>query len=223
MPDKSRECGSNGTRELAEVIWRGAPTLRRIQALNERCLESLAQVARSKGLQKSVVLVSQYRPLWRSLAGQACTRASNMPFLLMDVHFQDVRWWRVAQSPRSQRRLRAVRAAAFSGRAAGGLMRETLMLSWNTVLLDRGAAGVLFGIAPDVSGIIAELGPQDIERIASRYSSHLRPRWEDFPAFWGKLLAVACAGDDDGLHECRLHGVQLIGSELLPVLAGGHL
>jgi hypothetical protein len=110
--------------------------------------------------------------------------------------------------------------AALTGRIASELMRETLMLAWSTVAFERGAASILFGMTPAVGSIIAELGPQDVERIAARHSRHLQPRWEDFPGFWGKLLSAARDGDEDALHEIHLHGMQLIGSELLTLLDG---
>lgn len=99
-------------------------------------------------------------------------------------------------------------------------MRETLMLAWSTVAFDRGTASVLFGMTPAVCNIIAGLSPQDVERIAARNSRYLRPRWEEFPMFWGKILTAAREGNEDALHDVRLHGMQLLGSELLPLLEG---
>ena len=99
-------------------------------------------------------------------------------------------------------------------------MRETLMLAWNTVSLDRGAASILLGMAPAVRRIVVGFGPEDVERIAARYSRDLQPRWQDLPSFWVKLLTAARSDDDDALYESRLHGVQLIGGELLSLLDG---
>lgn len=204
----------------SEFKWRGAPALSRVHALNERCLELLSQLARTDRQRISLAIVSQHRTLWRGLSETARKRAACTPFLLMDLHFQDVDWWHSVRDPRPIRRRKMVLHAAFTGKIAGELMRETLMLAWSTVAFDRGAASVMLGMTPVVSGIIAGLGPQDVERIAARHSSHLQPRWEDFPAFWGKLLAAARDGDEESLHEIHLHGAQLIGSELLPLLDG---
>lgn len=138
----------------------------------------------------------------------------------MDVHFHDVDWWRSVKELRPSRKRKMVLKAAFTGKIAGELMRETLMLAWSTVAFDRGAASIMLGMTPAVSAVIAGLGPQDVERIAARHNQHLQPRWEDFPAFWGKLLAAARDDDEEALHEIHLHGAQLIGSELLPLLDG---
>lgn len=216
---KRTDTGGQVAPAQSESIWPGAATVRRVHALNERCIESMASLARSDREQVSLVVVSQHRTLWRGLNAVARKHAAEVPFLLMDVHFQDAHWWRAAQSNKSRRPARAL-TAAFSGKIASGLMRETLMLAWSTVLLGRGTASVLFGMAPAVADIVAELGSQDIERISAKYSRSLRPRWQDFPLFWGNLLTAARAGDKEALDECRLHGLQLIGGELLPLLDG---
>lgn len=219
MSKRSDEAGPSAVPVRSVVTWPGAATVRRVHALNERCIEAMAALARSDREQMSLALVSQHRTLWRSLNSVARKRAAEMPFLLMDVHFQDAHWWRLAQSHKSLRRPRAL-TPAFTGKVAGGLMRETLMLAWNTVLLGRGTASILLGMAPAVADIVAELGSQDIERISAKCSRSLRPRWQDFPPFWGNLLIAARAGDQDALDESRLHGLQLIGGELLPLLDG---
>lgn len=97
-------------------------------------------------------------------------------------------------------------------------MRETLMLAWNVVSIDRGAATLLLGMAPSVATMLVELGPQDVERIAARHGRHLRPRWEDLPQFWSNLLQAADGNDEDSLYKLHLHGIQLLGSELIPLL-----
>lgn len=202
------------------VTWKGAHALKRVHSSNERCLELLVELARTEHTRLNLAIVSQHRNLWRSLTVAARKRAALTPYLLVDVHFQDVDWWRWAKATRSGGRHAVVSEPAFSGKVAAELMRETLMLAWSTVVLDRGTAGVFLGMTPGVTEIIAGLGPQDAERIATRHGRHLRPRWEDFPAFWGGLLSAAQNGDEDALHEVRLHGMQLIGSELLPRLDG---
>ena len=220
MSNLSKVGGPNGSREIPKFIWRGVQALRPVHDLNERCLELLTQLARSEAQRLGPPIVSQYQTLWRGLNGSARKRAADMPFLLMDVHFHDADWWRAAQRSQPHRRPKSPQDVAFTGKVAAELMREAVMLAWNTVSLDRGAASILLGMTPAVSDIIAEFGPQDVERIATRYSQYLRPRWQDFPAFWVKLLTAARDADEDALHECRLHGVQLMGGELLPRLDG---
>lgn len=207
------------TPQPSEFAWKAQLALARVYALNERCLEVITDLARTERRQASIAIVNEHRTLWRTLSVTARFRAAHAPFLLLDVHFKDAEWWRAARD-RSNRRTKVALSAAFKGKMAGELMRETLMLAWSTVAFDRGAASIMLGMAPAVSSMIAALGPQDVERIAARHCSHLEPRWKDFPAFWGKLLAAAHNDDEEALHEVHLHGAQLIGGELLPPFTG---
>lgn len=221
MSNESRDERTAGSElDASEFKWKGVQALRRVHDLNERCIELLTQLARTERGQIHLAIVSQHRPLWRTLSPTARRRAALAPYLLLDVHFQDAEWWRWARGARGGARRGIVAPPAFSGKVAAELMRETIMLAWSTAAFGRGAASVVLGMAPPVCDIIAELGPQDAERVAARHSRHLRPRWEDFPAFWGSLLSVAQQGDEHALHEVRLHGLQLLGSELLPRLDG---
>jgi hypothetical protein len=209
-----------GTGASSEFRWRGAQALGRVYALNERCIELLCQLSRTERERTILAIINQHRILWRGLSTTARRYAASMPFLLVDARFQDADWWRWAKVPRAGRMRKMGPQAAFSGKVAGELMREALMLAWSTVGIDRGAASVLLGMTPAVSSLIGDLSPQDVERIAASNSRYLRPRWEDFPVFWGKLLTAARDADEGALHEVRLHGIQLLGSELLPLLDG---
>ena len=220
MSNELSDSSLNVPQAAPEFTWKGAQTLGRVHALNERCLEVLAHLARTDRQQINLPIVAHYQAVWRGMNSASRRRAAQTPFLLVDVHFQDADWWQGVRDPRPSRRRKVVLSTAFTGKVASELMRETLMLAWSTVTVDRGAAGILLGMTPRVSGIIAELGPHEVERIAARNSEHLQPRWGDFPAFWGKLLVASSEADEGALHEIRLHGVQLIGSELLPLLDG---
>lgn len=204
----------------SEFRWRGTQALGRVHALNERCIELLCQLARSERERTILAIVNQHRSLWRGLDATARGHAACMPILLVDARFQDADWWRWAKDPRASRKRKMGPQAAFSGRVAAELMREALMLAWSTAVFDQRTASVLLGMTPAVCNLVAGLSPQDVERIAAGNSRYLRPRWEDFPAFWGKLLTAARDADGDALHEARLHGIQLLGSELLPLLEG---
>jgi hypothetical protein len=218
MSDRSIDEGWRASPPSSDFRWKGLQPLARVKTLNERCLELLSQSAR--GDRQSIAGIHPSRLLWNSLNVTARKRAAQMPFLLMDVHFKEIRWWRGAQTARHSQRQSLAPDAVFKGKPAAELMRETLMLAWSTVMMDRRVACLLFGMAPEVSRMIADFGPQDVERIAMRYRSHLRPRWHDFPAYWNNLLIAARDNDEAALEECRLHGVLMIGGGLLPLLEG---
>jgi hypothetical protein len=73
----------------------------------------------------------------------------------------------------------------------------------------------VLGLAPAVVGIVAALGPREVQRTAARHSHQLRPRWESNPAFWHQLLSTAISGNAESLSEFHLHGLQLLGGDLL--------
>lgn len=212
--------GGYAAQGSSEFAWKGGLALKRVHALNERCLEVLSELARGDDPSIMPATMSPLRSLWRDSSSIARKRAAQTPFLLVDLHFRDARWWRDARDPHSSRGQPNDPNPAFAGPIAGELMRETLMLAWSTVSLDRGSASMLFGMAPAVITIVAELNAHDVEHIAARHSQHLRPRWEDVPAFWVGLLQAARDGDERALHRIHLQGVQLIGRDLLPLLDG---
>jgi hypothetical protein len=218
MPKEPARANTNLPPPIPTYEWRGVHALKRIHALNERCLEVMAQLARAERERTNVEIIDRLRSLWRGMDMLACRRAARAPILLVDVHFRSEEWWRWARDARSGHRRGLLVRPCFPPRMASELMRETLMLAWSTAGVDRATAFVLLGMTPSVGSIIAELGPQDVERIAARHSGHLRPRWEDCPAFWRKLLKTACDADEDSLRDVHLHSIQLIGGALISVL-----
>lgn len=204
----------------SEFAWKGGLVFKRVHALNEQCLEVLSEFAGTDDPPITLATGSPLRSLWRDLDVVARTRAAQTPFLLVDVHFADAPWWRDVRDPDPSRGQSIAVSPACLGTIAGELMRETLMLAWSTVALDRGSASMLFGMTPDVCAIVAEWGAHGVEHIAAQHSQHLRPRFEDVPAFWVKLLTAARDGDEKALHRSHVQGIQLMGRDLLPLLDG---
>lgn len=207
-------------RGSSEFAWKSGPALKRVHALNERCLEVLSAFARTDAWPTPLAMGAPLRSLWRDLDAMARLRAAQTPFLLVDVRFRDSQWWRRARDPHPHRGPPIELSAVFTGKIAGELMRETLMLAWSTAASDRSSASLLFGMAPAVSTIVAEFGAHDVEHIAAQHSQHLRPRWENVPAFWLELLSTARDGDEQALHRIHVLGIQLMGRDLLPLLDG---
>jgi hypothetical protein len=115
--------------------------------------------------------------------------AARTPFLLMDVHFQDAEWWRWARDSRNNRRRKIALRAAFARKTADELMRETLMLAWSTVALDRGTATLSLGMTLAVISTIAELDPQDVR-------THCRQAQPAFTAALGRFSRILVQAPD---------------------------
>lgn len=208
----------SGTRDPVTTLlppeWKGAHALRLVRELNERCIESLVQVAHSRQLTTGVEIVDEHRALWCKLDVAARRRAAAAALLLMDVQFLNADWWRWARG-RQTGRYRAQDSRRLPKKLANELMREALILAWSTAVNDPHTAGLLFGMSPAVAGIFGELVPHDIEQIAAKHKHQLRLRWEEHPTFWRELLSAAQRADDEALHEIHLYSLQLLGSELL--------
>jgi hypothetical protein len=198
--------------------WTGAQTLDFVYALNERCLQVLGKLVTEDGRAflecETLERVTACQKLWLELDESARRRAANCPFLLIDMRFQDEKWWREieegANSPDGSQDFRI-----FPAESARELSAETLTLAWHTARSDPRIASQVLGLAPSVVGTIASLGPREVQRVAVRHSQQLRPRWENNPAFWEQLLRTAVDGNATSLSEFHLHGLQLLGGDLL--------
>jgi hypothetical protein len=71
------------------------------------------------------------------------------------------------------------------------LARSALMLVWHLARSDRDSSLVVLGLSAPVIDIVGALQPQQIDRIAERHCAFLRPRWEDRPSVWRRLLCGA--------------------------------
>jgi hypothetical protein len=70
-------------------------------------------------------------------------------------------------------------------------------------------------MAQSVSELIAGLKFDEIDRIAHKRFRHVRPRWDDRPAVWRRLLLAAHSDDAKLLGAVNLHALQLLTGELL--------
>lgn len=194
--------------------WTGAEALDFVYALNDRSLQVLQELSASGG--ETFEIVSAFRELWVKLDESARHRAAKCPFLLVEMRFDSVKWWRELKSasatPQGQS---AAPLACLPKEAARELCVEALTLAWHTARSDPRVAAQVLGVSPAVAGIIASLGPRDVQRIALRQSHELRPRWNNNPGFWQQLLLTAIAGNEALLSEFHLHGLQLLGADLL--------
>jgi hypothetical protein len=199
--------------------WTGGETLDFVYALNERCLQVLGKLvteeSRAFPACEALESVTARHELWLDLDELARRRAAKCPFLLIDMRFQNEKWWREIGDGVTSFDGRGSDPGIFPAEPARELSAETLTLAWHTARSDPRIASQVLGLAPGVVGIIASLGPREVQRIAARHSYQLRPRWESNPAFWEQLLRTAVSGNAASLSEFHLHGLQLLGGDLL--------
>lgn len=213
-PDTTDSPGS-----LPAWKWTGGETLDFVYALNERCLQVLGMRVTEGGRifpeSEAFEIVTVCHKLWFEVDESARRRAAKCPFLLIDMRFKNEKWWREIGDGAASSDERSSDLNIFAAESARELSAETLTLAWHTARLDTRIASQVLGLAPGVVGIIASLGPREVQRIAARHSHQLRPRWENNPAFWEQLLRTAVGGSAASLSEFHLHGLQLLGGDLL--------
>jgi hypothetical protein len=185
--------------------WVGEHTLAVVHQLNERCLALLAEQAHEDDALSA---------LWARADHRVYERAGRCPVLLVDLHFHRADWWqRISQKSRSSRLL-DVQPSPGTERAAA-LLREILMQTWTMGRTIPRALNLIFGIASEVTATITQMGPLEIDRVASEEARHLKARWPECRSFWKGLLEAAIGTDDQALANIHLHCLQLLGSEFM--------
>lgn len=209
------EIATSTTTVPAPPRWRGARSLALVYQLNERCLELLSQVAASSDADCTLALVQLHRDLWRNLDATARHRVARLPFVMVDIHFTDLAWWRQARQSISSGACDPKHTPFLPREIAEPLMHETLMFVWHAVQSDARLACLTVGMSREVSTAIADMAAQEVRDIASKHSGEVSPRWRDAPELWRELLVAAHSGDRDALADVHLHAKLLLSGELL--------
>ncbi|MGH8262987.1 MAG: hypothetical protein ACRET4_05885 [Steroidobacteraceae bacterium] len=192
--------------------WAGLRTLKLIHDLNERCLKALTDRAQEDRPSEGPGILRLHRDEWHALEGPLhAATVAHFPFLLLDVRFDDDRWWHAISMAESETVRPCPTAGFFPSGIATTLMRETLMLAWHTVQLNRGAAMILLGASAPVCACIASLRLPDIERLSVECHTEIAPRWAHLTEFWRPFLRAVRTGDFEFLYDLHLHGFQLLG------------
>jgi len=194
--------------------WPRMRALRDVCQLNEYLLDVLCTLAASEA-PTSPSVVANLAELWISLDAPSRRRAAQIPVLLLDLHFQDVAWWREVIAVGGGGPVYECSAGQRAAQWQPEFTREALMLAWPAVREDRVAAGLLFGMSRPVAALVGSLTPQQLDHVSVHYSHEIQLRWAHSHLFWQRLLMSAKADDMNGLAEVHLFGLQLLGGELM--------
>jgi hypothetical protein len=180
-----------------------------VRRLNERGLALLTKAAQAGDWTASW---KEILPLWAHASEGTLGRAACCPMVLFDFNFQRLAWWsRVinAQSGESPQ----LRLSTFHTDEAVPLARDLLLEAWSAARSMSQVSSLVFGMAPEVTTLIARLSPRDIDHVVVHEIQELRPRWENRPMFWKELFDAATEMDDQILANVHLHCLQLLGGE----------
>jgi len=190
------------------------PPLNGVHEVNERCIEMLVSSARQEQT-PSFALVLELRELLKSADRALRQRAARVSFLLVDMEFGNPDFWHVVCSHPAQQLKMPLWRGSFPRGSAIQLAHATLVLAWNSLRTDPSTARVLLGMARSVAELIGRLKFDEIDRIAHKRFRHVRPRWDDRPALWRRLLLAAQSDDAKLMGAVNLHALQLLTGELL--------
>lgn len=194
--------------------WKGIQSLDLVYQLNERCLETLCEVAAPDARPTNLPIVTENRELWVHLEPGARQKAARVPFVIVDAHFKEQAWWRKITADGPHEAESEEPTSGLPREASEHLMHETTIFAWQTARWDKTVAQMSLGMSLSVADVIAALTPQQIRAIAARERQGVQVRWADDPRFWRDLLSAAKAGDDQKLAELHLHAKLLMTSEL---------
>ena len=180
--------------------------------INERCLELLVRAARAD--RPTFPLVGCLRELLCSVTPEIRVRAAHRPLLLIDIQLANGELWRAAKDAPGRPTPRPAWHGAFPRPAAIQLAYWTLVFARYKV---QAAPHELFllGISTDVADALAQLPVSEIWSVAERYFRYVRPRWEDHPAVWRRLLLSAQSRDVRRARDLTLYGIKLLTGELM--------
>jgi hypothetical protein len=187
--------------------WTGAPSIALAHQLNVQCLDILCELATGSADPHLPPFILQNRDLWRRLDTEARTQLAAFPFVIVDLHFNDARWWREMTG---KPLINVTGSTLFSD-----LLLETLLFARQAAREDVGVAKTMFAMTSRVAELMASLTLAQVRAIAAGNSRELRVRWEQDPQVWRGLLIAALTGDQQAMGELRLQAKLLFCGELV--------
>ena len=182
-----------------------------VRRLNERGLALLAKAAQAGDWTASW---KEIHALWAHASEDILGRAARCPMVLLDFNFQRLAWWSRVITAQPIEESRQLRLSTFRSDEAISLARDLLLEAWSAARSLSSVSSLVFGMAPEVTTLIARLSPRDIDYVVVHGIQELRPRWENRPMFWKELFDAATEMDDQILANVHLHCLQLLGGEL---------
>ena len=185
-----------------------------VRRLNERGLALLIKAAQAGLYAQEWASWREVFPLWAYASETTVGCAARCPMVLLDFNFQCVAWWSRVINAQPCAGSRRPHLSAFHTDEAIPLARDLLLEAWSAARSMPHVASLMFGMAPEVTALIAPLSPRDLDRVVVQDIQEMRLRWENRPPFWKELFHAATQKDDESLANVHLHCLQLLGGEL---------
>jgi hypothetical protein len=205
------EKSSHGGPNSWEKPWPCAETLKTLADLNEQCLELLAEQALLR-ISTAPPMFRELANLWGQLDAPSRRRAAACPYLLIDAGFADPYRWRWIGGDRVGDREPAASGSFFTAPGAAKVAQQVFTNAWYFVRSQPIGAPLYLGMPAHCATLLRACTVRHVTELANQYAGWLRPRWAGRVKIWRELLESAISGE--GLETARLHGVQLLATEL---------
>jgi len=199
--------------EQRDSAWPCVETLHAIAELNEQSLELVSAQA-ALHLSAAPPLLRELSGLWTTLDAASRKRAAACPVALIDVGFTEPLRWRWATGRQVTDREMGVFTPFFTIPQVSVLAQHLFTQAWNLARHQPTGAALFLGMPADCVTLFRTCTLRQVTEVAARYQHWLRPRWATRLGFWRELLEAAVADEGVSLERARLHGVQLLASEL---------
>ncbi|HVO46204.1 MAG TPA: hypothetical protein VMT29_07690 [Steroidobacteraceae bacterium] len=193
--------------------WSGQETLRCLAELNEQCLALLAEQA-ERPPPGAVTMLREVADLWARMDEASRARAARCPFLLFDAGFTDPVRWRWAVGPHVGELPPPGFSTFFTIPDVSKVAQQVLTTAWHIVRTQPMGAALYLGMPGYCVNAFRACSIRQLTRVAELYGGWLRPRWSGRVRVWRQLLLAAMAADEPALERARMHGVQLLATEI---------
>jgi hypothetical protein len=185
-----------------------------VRRLNGRGLTFLTKAVQKSEWSEGQTPWKQTFSSWACASERTLERAARCPMVLLDFNFQRVSWWSQVVNSQPREEARHANLSAFQTDEAIPLAHDLLLEAWSAARSMPPVSSLVFGMAPEVTTLIARLSPRELDRVVLREIECMGPRWGNRPMFWKELLQAATQLDDQILANVYLHCLQLLGGEL---------
>jgi hypothetical protein len=105
-------------------------------------------------------------------------------------------------------------ASFFTALGATKVAHQVFTNAWYIVRTQPVGAPLYLGMPPHCASLLRACTMRQVTELANQHAGWLRPRWAGRVRIWRELLMAAISGEDLALEMARLHGVQLLATEL---------
>ena len=193
--------------------WDCTAPLKAVADLNDQFLELLADQALLRAIPAPTLLRDLF-DLWCRLDPASRRRAAACPFALVDAGFTDPYRWRWVNEHRIGDREPSALAPFFTVARLKTTAYQVFSQAWWVAERHAIGAPLYLGMPPQCVSLFRACSMRQITELADQHPGWLRPRWAGRISLWKNLLASAIANDGLALERARMHGVQLLATEL---------